>query len=157
MDHVLLSIHTPPTNPTHNLLTTNFSTSNIVAICCLWSIRIPWLTLPIVNIPGRLLLGERIVNTGERKNKNILFMKQTACCIDVSLIVTLCVVSFTLGNGKRGNDPWKLYSPGVFQLDNTLVTAPQILVPFDIVEPLPLDSYIHPLYISKNFSVYRIV
>lgn len=70
---------------------------------------------------------------------------------------TRCSVFWTLGNGRRGNDPWKLYNPGVFQLDKTLVTAAQILVFFDIVEPLPLDSYIHPLYINKNFNVYRIV
>lgn len=66
------------------------------------------------------------------------------------------MVSCTDGNGKRGKDPWKLYSPGLFQLDSTRVTVAQSLVAVEIDCPFSRDSYIHPLYISSSFSVYRI-
>lgn len=65
------------------------------------------------------------------------------------------MVSFTFGNGNRGKDPWKLYNPGLFQLDKILTITTHNLV-FRLTF-LPRASNIHPLYINNNFSVYRIV
>lgn len=70
--------------------------------------------------------------------------------------LTRFIVSVTAGNGNRGSDPWKLYSIGLCQPENNFTSKNQIFVIPDGLRALPLASYIHPLYISNNFNVYRI-
>lgn len=54
------------------------------------------------------------------------------------------MVSFTLGSGNRGSDPWKLYSLGLFQPDSTFTILTHSFVFNDIFAPGARDSYIQP-------------
>lgn len=71
--------------------------------------------------------------------------------------LTRAVVLATDGSGNRGSDPWKLYSIGLCQPENIFTSSSQSRVNRDILRPLPLASYIHPLYMSNTFRIYRIV
>jgi len=94
-----------------------------------------------------------ILNPISKRTKNMyLFMSKIIKYVDL----TRFIVSGTVGNGKRGSDPWKLYSMGLCQPENNFTSNSQTLVTFDDLLPLPLVSYIHPLYMSNSFNVYRI-
>lgn len=69
--------------------------------------------------------------------------------------LTLCMVSCNAGNGNRGSELWKLYNFGLFQPLKIFTQNPQIFVGLETDCPLPLASYIHPLYIKRSFRVYR--
>lgn len=72
-------------------------------------------------------------------------------------VLTRFMVSDTDGNGSRGSEPWKLYSMGLCQPENTFTSTAQHRVTSDTLRFLSRDSYIQPLYMSSSFSVYRIM